>query len=47
MERMHMVLWYIEDGHIPTLEEAKLRIEHYWEHGESEFAFTFKYLKNS
>jgi hypothetical protein len=45
MERFHMVFWHIEDGHIPTLEEAKSRMEHYWEHGESDVAFTFKYLK--
>jgi hypothetical protein len=47
MERMHMVLWHIEDGHIPTLEEAKSHLEHYWKHGESDVAFTFKYLKSN
>ncbi len=42
MPKMHMVLWYVEEGHIPTIDEAKERLEHLWEHGESEYAFTFK-----
>lgn len=46
MEKMHMVIWNIEKGHIPTLAEAKERIEFYWANGESEYAFTFKYLKD-
>ncbi|MGK0174864.1 MAG: hypothetical protein ACI9AT_001246, partial [Ulvibacter sp.] len=28
MLKMHMVLWYIEDGHIPTVEEGKERLEY-------------------
>jgi Domain of unknown function (DUF3291) len=47
MEKMHLVLWHIEEGQQPTLDDAKLRIEHYWEHGESDFAFSFKYLKKN
>ncbi len=42
MPKMHMVMWYIEDGHIPTLQEGKERLSHLQEHGESEFAFSFK-----
>lgn len=42
MPKMHMVLWYIEDGHIPTAEEGKERLRYLQEHGESEHAFTFK-----
>ena len=42
MVKMHMVLWYVEDGHIPTLEEGKERLEHLRKHGESEYAFSFK-----
>lgn len=32
-------LWWIEAGHIPTLEEAKARLDHLRAHGASEFAF--------
>ena len=42
MPKMHMVLWHIEEGHIPTLEEAKERLEYLQVHGESPYAFSFK-----
>jgi hypothetical protein len=42
MPEMHMVLWYVQEGHIPDIEEAKDRLRHLREHGESEHAFTFK-----
>ncbi len=42
MERMHMVLWWIPAGHQPSLEEAKMRLEHLWEHGPTKQAFTFR-----
>ena len=40
--KAHMVMWYIEKGHIPSIEEAKERLEYLREHGESPYAFTFK-----
>ncbi len=36
------VLWWIPKGHIPTLEEAKARLEHIRENGESPYAFSFR-----
>lgn len=36
------VLWYIEEGHIPTTQEARERLEYLQENGPSEFAFDFK-----
>lgn len=42
MPKMHMVLWYVEDGHLPTIAEGKHRLEYLQNHGESEFAFSFK-----
>lgn len=42
LKGMHMVLWYIEEGHIPTLAEGKERLEFLQKHGETEYAFTFK-----
>ncbi len=38
----HMVLWWIPRGHIPTIEEAKSRLEHLRAHGPSATAFTLK-----
>lgn len=37
------VLWRIPVGHIPTLEEAIERLEHLQQHGDSEFAFSFRF----
>ena len=34
-----VALWWIAAGHIPTLEEAKERLDHLNAHGASDFAF--------
>jgi hypothetical protein len=39
MMRHHFVMWWIEDDHIPTLEEAMQRLAHLQEHGSSDHAF--------
>lgn len=36
------VLWWIEDNHIPTIEEAKERLEYLRKNSDSPYAFTFK-----
>ena len=41
----HYVLWWIEAGVIPTMEEAVARLEHLRKNGESDHAFTFRSLK--
>lgn len=38
----YMVLWRVEEGHIPSPKEAKARLSHLQEHGPSPFAFTFR-----
>ncbi|KAA1243088.1 DUF3291 domain-containing protein [Aquimarina sp. RZ0] len=42
MPKMHMAFWYIENGHIPTPDEAKERLYYLQEHGETPYAFSFK-----
>jgi heme-degrading monooxygenase HmoA len=37
-----MALWWVEAGHLPTVEEAKQRLDQLYQRGESEFAFSFK-----
>jgi hypothetical protein len=37
----YMVLWWVPKGHVPTIDEAKARLEHLNRHGESAQAFTF------
>jgi hypothetical protein len=39
MQTPHFVMWWIEAGHVPTLEEAKERLDHLTANGPSEFAF--------
>ncbi|WP_109300271.1 DUF3291 domain-containing protein [Aquimarina sp. AU474] len=42
MKNMHMAFWYVNEGHHPTPQEAKSRLEYIREHGETPYAFTFK-----
>jgi hypothetical protein len=37
-----LALWWIPAGHIPTIAEAKDRLQHLKENGPSAFAFTFR-----
>ena len=41
-ERPFMALWWVPAGHIPTVEEAKQRLELLQAHGETAEAFTFR-----
>lgn len=42
MPKMHMALWYIENGKFPTAQDAKARLSHLQDHGETPYAFSFK-----
>lgn len=42
MPKMHLVLWYVPVGHQPTISEGKKRLVYLREHGESDYAFSFK-----
>jgi Domain of unknown function (DUF3291) len=37
----HYVLWWVPEGHTPSLEEARDRLEHYRANGASPYAFWF------
>lgn len=37
-----LALWWVPAGHIPTVAEAKARLQHLHEHGPSAEAFTFR-----
>jgi hypothetical protein len=45
-EGAYLALWWVPDGHIPSVEEAMERLAHIGEHGPSEYAFTFAKLGN-
>jgi hypothetical protein len=38
----YLALWWIPEGHLPGIDEAKKRLAHLATHGPSQFAFTFK-----
>lgn len=42
MREMHMALWWVRQGHRPTVDEAIGRLEHLRQHGPTGFAFTFR-----
>ncbi len=44
LDSHHFVMWHIEEGHLPTLEEAKERLDYLDMHGNSDFAFDWSHL---
>ena len=36
-----LALWWIPQGQVPTVEEAKTRLEHLQQHGSTPYAFSF------
>jgi len=44
MDSHHFVMWHVEDGHHPTLAEAKERLDHLDAHGDSDHAFGWAHL---
>ncbi|MGQ0651942.1 MAG: DUF3291 domain-containing protein [Betaproteobacteria bacterium] len=38
----YLALWWVPQGHLPGVDEAKKRLAHLETHGPSPFAFTFK-----
>lgn len=40
----HFVMWEVEEGHRPTLPEAKERLDYLNEHGNSDYAFDWAHL---
>jgi hypothetical protein len=41
MQESHQALWWVPEGHIPSVEEAKAKLEYLQDNGPSEIAFTF------
>jgi hypothetical protein len=40
--QVYVALWWVEAGHVPTVAEAKERLEHLEVNGNTPFAFTFR-----
>ncbi len=46
MEMAHFVMWWVPEGHQPTLEEARQKLEHLNEFGSTEESFGWDKLTN-
>lgn len=44
MSSHHFVMWWIDEGHQPTLDEAKERLDHLDRHGNTDHAFDWAHL---
>lgn len=44
MSAHHFCMWFVEEGHIPSLEEARERLEHLEAYGNSDYAFDWSHL---
>jgi hypothetical protein len=42
MDLPHYCLWWVPEGHIPTVAEGRERLEHYQKHGPTPHAFWFQ-----
>jgi len=42
LEQVYLALWWVPQGHIPGIDEAKRRLAHLEAHGPTQFAFNFK-----
>ena len=47
MKKPHLVMWWVEEGHIPTLEEAAERLADLHQHGPTEHAFGWAELSDA
>ncbi len=47
MTEHHFVMWWVEEGHLPDLEEAKARLKHLQDHGPSDHAFGWAELRSA
>ena len=44
MKDQHLVMWWVQDGHVPRVEEGNARLEHLRVNGDSDFAFGWSHL---
>ena len=44
LDKPHYCLWWIPEGHVPTVAEGRERLEHYQRHGATPYSFWFSQL---
>lgn len=45
LDQRHFVMWWVEEGHKPTLDEALARLQHLQDNGESAHAFGWDWMR--
>ncbi len=45
LDQMHLAMWWVEDGHRPSLAEARDRLAHRAAHGDSDHAFGWDHAR--
>ena len=45
--KMHFAMWWVPEGHQPTLDEALARLDHIAVNGDTDHAFGWSYLKEA
>ncbi len=43
LDQAHLAMWWVPDGHRPTLSEAQEKLDHLREHGDTDAAFGWRY----
>jgi len=44
MRKQHFVMWWVDEGEQPSIDEAKARLDHFDMHGNSDHAFGWSHL---
>ncbi len=44
LDSHHLVMWHVEEGHQPSITEARERLDHLELHGNTDFAFEWSHL---
>jgi hypothetical protein len=44
MKSQHFVMWWVDEGHVPTVEEARNKLDTLERHGDSDLAFGWSHL---
>ena len=44
MKDQHLVMWWVDEGHVPSVEEGMKRLAHLRANGDSDFAFGWSHL---
>jgi hypothetical protein len=44
IKSQHFVMWWVDEGHVPTVEEARDKLDYLERHGDTDLAFGWSHL---